>query len=100
MMTMLTITGYRVESVKDPFGILVGERYEFLLDIEVPEDDELHSENGIYIRVIYSVEEDRTRMIKYELFEKSTDRYLEFDMEEDEEKLVEAFCKENLPQKK
>ncbi len=38
---MFTMTSYTVELVKDPFGILTGQRYEFLIDIEVEEDDEL-----------------------------------------------------------
>jgi hypothetical protein len=95
---MFTISSYSVELIKDPFGILEGERYEFMLDIEVGEDDELYSENGLYVRVIYRVEESRTGLVKYEIFEKNTNKYLEFDMEEDEVQQVEAFCKEHLTQ--
>jgi hypothetical protein len=95
---MLTINGYKVEFIKDPFGILAGERYEFLLDIEVPEDDDLYSANGLYLRVIYLVEKNRTGMIKYEIFEHNTERYLDFEMEDDEEELVNAFCKKHLPE--
>ncbi|ALS22732.1 DUF6509 family protein [Paenibacillus naphthalenovorans] len=94
---MLTITGHKVEWIKDPFGILSGERYEFLLDVEVSEDDELYSENGLYIRVIYRVDENKTNLVKYEIFEKTAERYLEFDLEEDEEQTVDAYCKEHLP---
>ncbi|MDF2959696.1 MAG: hypothetical protein K0S39_1431 [Paenibacillus sp.] len=93
---MITITGYSVEQVKDPFAILTGERYEFLLDIEVDEDDELYSENGLYIRVIYRVEENRTGIVKYEILEHKTNQYLDFDLEEEEEALISAFCKEHL----
>jgi hypothetical protein len=93
---MLTFTSYSVELIKDPFGILSGERYEFLLDIEVPEDDELYSENDLYIRVIYRVEEGNSGIVKYEIFEKKTQRYLDFDLEDDEIAVVEAFCKEHL----
>jgi hypothetical protein len=93
---MLTITGYSVELIHDPFGILAGDRYEFLIDIEVPEDDDLYSENGLYIKVIYRVEESRLGIVNYEIFEKKTERYLDFEMDEEEEKLVEAFCKEHL----
>ncbi|WP_248924684.1 DUF6509 family protein [Paenibacillus hamazuiensis] len=92
---MLTITGYSVDMIKDPFRILAGKRYEFLLDIEVPEDDELYSDNGLYIRAIYSTEEGRSGIVKYDLHERGTDRYLEFDLEEDEEKELEAFCSEH-----
>ncbi|OXM82741.1 DUF6509 family protein [Paenibacillus rigui] len=93
---MLTITGYSVEFIKDPFGILAGKRYEFLLDIEVPDDDELYSESGLYIRVIYLVEEGRTGIVKYELYERNKDQYLDFDLEEEELQLVDAFCKEHV----
>jgi hypothetical protein len=93
---MLTVAGYSVEQIKDPFGILAGKRYEFILDIEVPEDDELYSSNGLYIRVIYSVEDHRTGIVKYEIFERTTDQYLEFELEDDETAVVEAFCKERL----
>ncbi|OPA75309.1 pullulanase [Paenibacillus selenitireducens] len=89
---MINITSYTVERVKDPFGILSGTRYEFLLDIEVEEDDELYSENGLYIRVIFSVEETQSRIAKYEIYEKSTQRYVDFDLEDDEVAVVEAFC--------
>jgi hypothetical protein len=92
---MLTITGFSVVKVKDPFGILAGERYEFSLDIEVEEDDELYSESGLYIRVIYRVEESETGVLRYEIFERNTEQYLDFDLEEDEEAIISAFCKEH-----
>ncbi|MGO4269393.1 DUF6509 family protein [Paenibacillus sp. TAF58] len=90
---MFTMTSYTVELVKDPFGILTGQRYEFLIDIEVEEDDELYSESGLYIRAIYSVEEEKSGIMKYELYEKTTQLYLDFDLEDDEVAAVEAFCK-------
>jgi hypothetical protein len=93
---MLTITEFSGERIKDAFGIIPGSRYEFLLDIEVPDDDELYTESGLYIRVIYAVEESRTGMVKYEIFERQTNRYLEFDLEEDEEAYIEGFCKDHL----
>lgn len=94
---MLVIKDYQVELVKDPFGILTGKRYQFILDLEVPEDDELYFENGIYAKVIYKVEEEESSMIHYTLYEKMVDRYLSFDMEADEEEALAAFCKANLP---
>lgn len=92
---MLSITSFSVELIKDPFGILSGKRYEFLLDIEVEEDDELHSENGLYVRVIYNVEESLQSIVKYELYEKSTDKYLDFDLEDVEVEALSHFCKEH-----
>ncbi|RFU61587.1 DUF6509 family protein [Peribacillus glennii] len=93
---MLAITGYSVERLKDPFGILSGERYEFFLDIDVPEDDELFSEKGLYIRVLYTVEADRHEIIKYDIMEKETEQILDFELEEDEEAAIDSFCKEHL----
>ncbi|CAG7635723.1 DUF6509 family protein [Paenibacillus allorhizosphaerae] len=93
---MFTITEYSVELIKDPFGILAGTRYEFLLDLDVPEDDELHTESGVYLRVVYSVEDNRERIVKYEFLDRQTNQYLDFEMDEEEEKQIEAFCKEHV----
>jgi hypothetical protein len=93
---MLTITSFSVELIKDPFEILTGQRYEFLLDIEVPEDDELHSEKGLYIRVIYSVDESRSGIIKYDVHEQLTEQYLDFDLEDEEVRQLSDFCQSHL----
>lgn len=90
---MFTVTEYSAELMKDPFGILTGERYEFLLDLDVPEDDELHHEDGVSLRVIYVIEGADARMAKYEFLTTSTNAYIDFELEEDEEKMVLAFCK-------
>ncbi|SDO29691.1 hypothetical protein SAMN04487897_111103 [Paenibacillus sp. yr247] len=93
---MFTITSYTVELVKDPFKILTGQRYEFLIDIEVEEDDELHSDSGIYIRAIYNAEEGKSSLMKYELYEKTTELYLDFELEDEEVAIVAAFCQEHF----
>lgn len=93
---MLEIKEYSAEFVKDPFGILSGKRYEFVCDLEVPEEDELYRENGVYIRAIYLA--DEARIVKYDFFERVTDQYLDFDMEPEEEEQLTAFCKEHLPE--
>jgi hypothetical protein len=93
---MVNVTAYTVEQVKDPFGILEGKRYEFILELEVDEDDELYSERGVSLRVIYSVDGASERIVKHDLTEGGTGRYLEFDLEEDELEEVAAFCKEHL----
>lgn len=90
---MFEITGYTVEWIRDPFGIIPGKRYEFLLDIDVDDEDELHSDNGLSLRVIYRVEEDREGIVKYEFLERGTGKYLDFELEEDEAAEVAAFCK-------
>lgn len=92
---MLTITSYSIEAVKDPFGILSGQRYEFILDIEVAEDDDLYSPNGLYLRAIYKEQEGRLTRIKYEVFEKKGDQYLDVELEDEEEASMDAFCQEH-----
>ncbi|MBW7457752.1 DUF6509 family protein [Paenibacillus sepulcri] len=94
---MFKVTEYSADLVKDPFGILTGKRYEFVLDLDVPEEDELHSDKGVYIKLIYIVDENREGILKYELHERTSDLILDFEMEEDEEEAIAAFCKEHLP---
>ncbi|MFF3921052.1 DUF6509 family protein [Paenibacillus lactis] len=92
---MLTIKEYSVELIQDPFGILAGQRYEFVCDLDVPEEDELYSEQGVYLRVIFLKDGADSRIVKYDFYERTTDRYLDFDMEPEEEEELAAFCKEH-----
>lgn len=92
---MLKIESYTVEKLEDPFGILSGDRYEFFLELEVPEEDELYSENGIMLRVIFLKEDDKEQISKYEFIENDTKNVLDFELEEDEEIAVLAFCSEH-----
>ncbi|MBO2944628.1 pullulanase [Paenibacillus sp. F411] len=92
---MLEIIEYTAEYIKDPFGILSGKRYEFVLDLNVPEDDELYREQGVYLRAIYLEDEDR--IVKYDFYERVSDQYLDFDMEPEEEEELTRFCREHLP---
>ena len=91
----MNITEYTVEEIKDPTGILTGNRYEFLLSIEVPEDDELYNENGIQLKVLYLVDENQQRILNYHFYDGLENKYLEFGLEEEEEKLVNKFCAEH-----
>ncbi|MDF2835477.1 MAG: pullulanase [Paenibacillus sp.] len=93
---MFTITEYTVEQIKDPYKIIEGERYEFLLDLEVDEEDELYQEEGVRLRVVYAKEGDNARIAKYEFLIAASGKYLDMEMEEDEEQAVFAFCKEAL----
>lgn len=93
---MLTIKEYTVEEIKDPFGIIEGDRYEFILFIDVPEDDELYNEKGIYIKALFGVKGEESKVIKYDLFEVETNNYLDFDLEEDEELALKEFCKTHI----
>ncbi|WP_219837432.1 DUF6509 family protein [Paenibacillus sp. R14(2021)] len=89
---MIAIEAFTVEKIRDPFGILVGDRYEFKLEIEVAEDDDLFVEGGLYIRVIYRVDGEVGKIVKYELYERTNDRYFDFDLEDEEEQLIDSFC--------
>jgi hypothetical protein len=95
---MLKFTSYKVDNLKDPFGILTGKRYEFVVNLDVPEDDELYVENGVSARVIVKVEEEQTSIVSYDLMETTTGKILEFDMEEEEEEALVLYCKEHLPE--
>ncbi|WP_029192820.1 DUF6509 family protein [Paenibacillus harenae] len=92
---MFEIKEYSVELVRDPYGILTGARYEFMLDLDVPEDDELHQEEGVSLRVLYVAEENSSRIAKYEFLTTSSNKYIDFELEEDEQQMVLAFCKEH-----
>ncbi|MCP2035732.1 hypothetical protein L1279_002746 [Planomicrobium sp. HSC-17F08] len=92
----MEITNFGFNQLKDPTGIIEGERYEFLLDVEVEEDDELFTEGGLELRVILAVEEDGARIAHYNFADKLSREVLEFGLEEDEEAEVLAFCKDKL----
>jgi hypothetical protein len=95
-MISLNITGHTVEKLVDPFGLLSGDRYEFFLEIEVEEEDELYSEKGVGIKVLLVVDEKGARISHYHLYERGTDKVLDFALEEDEELTVFNYCKENI----
>lgn len=94
----MNITGYTVEELHDPTGILDGIRYEFFLQIEVPEDDELFTENGLVLRVIFADVDQTQSILHYEFMEKNSNAVLDFALEEDEEKLVFEFCRKHYQQ--
>ncbi|PLR78409.1 pullulanase [Bacillus sp. V3-13] len=91
----MNITEYTVEKIADPFGILAGDRYEFFLKVEVPEDDELYTETGLSLKVLFIVTEDSVKISNYHFIDDATEKILEFELEEDEEEMVAAFCKEH-----
>ena len=92
---MIKINEYSVEKLVDPFGILVGERYEYLLDIEVEEDDELFTEGGLSIRLIYVINGKDQSIAKYDLIAKATEEVLDFDLEDEEIDMLLTFCSEH-----
>jgi peroxiredoxin len=95
-MILLNITGHTVEKLEDPFNLLSGDRYEFFLELEIEEEDELYSEKGIGVRLIFVIDENGPRVSHYHLYERETDKILDFELEEDEERMVFNYCKENL----
>ncbi|WP_084361019.1 DUF6509 family protein [Neobacillus fumarioli] len=95
-MIYLNIIGHTVEKLEDPFGLLSGDRYEFFLDLEVDEEDELYSEKGTGLKVIFVVDEHETKIASYHFYEKDSEKVLDFDLEEDEKELVLNYCKEHI----
>ncbi len=92
----MNITGYTVEKIIDPTGILEGDRYEFFINIEVDKDDELYSERGVILRVIFASMENTEKIVQYQFIENETNEVLNFEMEEDEMKMITQFCKEHI----
>ena len=89
---IVNITEYTVELIKDPTGILTGNRYEFFLNINVPEDDELYHENGLQLKVLYYADENQSKVLNYHFYDSLENKFLEFALEEEEEKLVTNFA--------
>lgn len=73
------ISSYTVEEINDPTGILSGERYEFFLDIDVDEDDELYLEQGIRLRVLFYKGEDEMKILNYHFQENNNEEILNLD---------------------
>lgn len=88
----MKITEYTVEELKDPTGILSGKRFEFILNLEMPEDDELSAEEGLQLRVLYFVDESESKILNYHFYNSLENKVLDFALEEDEEELVHEFC--------
>lgn len=93
----MEIFEYAVEQLIDPTGILEGNRFEYFLHVEVDEEDELYSEHGVGIRVLYVEVDGEKRIASYHFFERGTDKIIDFEMEDDEFDVVFAFCQEHLP---
>lgn len=95
---MLQISNYSAEKIRDPFGIISGSRYEFMISLEVPEEDELYSENGVSVRAVVKEDGGVISLVTYDVMETTTQKLMEFDLEDDEEEELLAFCREHLPQ--
>ncbi len=92
----MNILAYMMDEIKDPTNILEGQRFEFLLDIEVDEEDELYTEGGIDLRVIVSKNDDNIKIENYFFIQKTDQKVLEFGLEDDEEAEVLAFVKQHI----
>lgn len=93
----MEIKQFSVEEIKDPTNIIEGKRFEFLLDLDIDEEDELYTEAGIEIRVLVGQKaEGEIFILNYFLINKGDNSYLDFELEEDEEAMILNFCKEEL----
>lgn len=92
----MEITQYSIEEIKDPTNIIEGKRFEFLLDVEVDEEDELYTPAGLEVRAIVGQIDEAVRLINYFITDKSNNEMLELALEEDEEAMIIDFCKEQL----
>lgn len=89
----MEINEFIVEQLLDPTGVIQGDRYEFRLYITLEEDDELYTEAGIGIRAIFAVDDQGERVVVAHFFERETDAFIDFELDEDELLEVEQFCK-------
>lgn len=92
----MDIIEYSMIELIDPTGILQGNRYEFRIYVNFDEEDELYHDKGTGIRVIYAVNEGKGKVASYHLFERSTEKIIEFDLDDDEIVQLAAFCEEQL----
>ncbi|WP_107838449.1 DUF6509 family protein [Metasolibacillus meyeri] len=92
----MNITQFSIEEIKDPTNIIEGKRYEFLLDVAIDEEDELYSEAGIEVRVLIGHHNEEVRILNYFIIDKAENEYLDFALEDEEEEMILAFCKEQL----
>lgn len=92
----MDITAFLIEEIKDPTNIIEGQRFEFLLDIEVDEEDELYCEGGVEIRAIIAKNGEELRLASYFLIDKGSNDYLDFALEDEEEQEIIAFAREQL----
>ena len=92
----MDITQFSVEEIKDPTNIIEGKRYEFLIDVDIDEEDELYREQGVEIRAIIGEVNGAYSLKNYFLIDKADQSYLDFALEEEEEAEILAFCQEEL----
>jgi len=92
----MEITQFTMDEILDPTNIIEGKRYEFILDMEVDEDDELYHEAGIEVRILIAEKGEELFILNYFVMEKAEGEYLDFALEDEELNEILAFCKEEL----
>lgn len=93
----MNITGHTVELLEDPFGLLTGNRYEYFLTIEVDEEDELYTEKGLLLKVLFLDNGEERRILQSYFIEQETEKVLDFELEDEEIVQVKKYCEENIP---
>ncbi|HEO8422383.1 DUF6509 family protein [Niallia sp. FSL W8-0635] len=88
----MNIKEYTIEEIKDPTGILIGTRYEFFLTVEFDEEDELAEEDHLQIKVLFSVDENGSRILNYHFYNSLENKYLDYGLEDDELEEIKTFC--------
>ncbi|MFB1083140.1 DUF6509 family protein [Jeotgalibacillus sp. JSM ZJ347] len=96
----MNITAYTVEKINDAFGILSGDRFEFMLELAKDEEDELFQDGDVSIKALFKVEDDEEQLMKYDLIKSSDGEVLSFELEEEEIETVKAFCSEHWQEAK
>lgn len=92
----VNIESYLMQEILDPTNIIEGQRFEFTMDLQIDEEDELFQEGGVEVRAIIGVKDTIVSLVNYFLIAKSDLSYLEFALEEDEEKIIIDFCKQHI----
>lgn len=92
----MNILAYTMEEILDPTNILEGQRYEFLLDLETDEEDELFENGGVDLRVIVAKNEESITIADYFFMQTADKKILDFGLEEEEEQEVLAFVKQHV----
>lgn len=92
----MNITKHTANELFDPTGILLGKRYEFLLYIDFEDDDELQEEGAGGIRTIYIIDGENDKVSSSYFFKKGNEQALEFELEDEEQEEILAFCRANV----
>jgi len=92
----MDITQFSMEEILDPTNIIEGKRFEFILDVDIDEEDELYHEAGIELRVLIGEKDGAPFILNYFIMEKAEGEYLDFALEDDELEEILTFCKEEI----